>query len=250
MKDNAKPKSAGRANKPGKRSPRLDRDGILAEAVAMADAAGLESLTMRALATRLRVEAMSLYHHVANKDALIDGMVDRIVGEIPLPDPARPWLSEMRQRAHAALAVLMRHPWAPMPILSRIHTGPNMLAHWDRTHGCLLAAGFDHEGADRAHHLIDNHIYGYALQELHFPLRPEDYASSAESFLPQIPTADYPHLRGIAEAVAAGDYDGRNSFDFGLEIILEGLDRLARPTHLGDQTDALARSGGMGQSAG
>lgn len=217
-----------RKAKPGRRLPRLELQQIFAEAVAMADASGLEALTMRALAARLQVEAMSLYHHVANKDALIDGMVDRVIGEIPQPDPKKPWLAEMRKRAHAALAVLMRHPWAPLPILSRLNTGPNMLAQRDRTHGCLLAAGFDHEGADRAHHLLDSHIYGFALQELHFPLRPEDYAVSAASFLPQLPAAEYPHLRGIAEAVAAGRYDGRNSFAFGLEIILGGLARLAR----------------------
>ncbi len=204
----------------------LRRDLIVAKAVAMADASGLEGLSMRKLAERLGVEAMSLYNHVPNKDALIDAMVDEVVGGITLPRVGKPWIAEMRGRANSACDVLLRHTWAPMPILSRMNTGPRMLAYTDRTHGCLLTAGFSHAGADGARHLLDSHIYGYVLQELHFPIRPEDYAASAAEFLPMIPASTHPHLRGIAEAIVAGDYDGRNSFAFGLDLILDGLAHL------------------------
>jgi len=204
----------------------LSRDLIVADAVTLADASGLEGLSMRKLAERLGVEAMSLYNYLPNKDALIDAMVDEVVGEIALPRVGKPWIVEMRGRANSASEALLRHTWAPMPILSRINTGPRMLAYMDRTQGCLLAAGFSHARADGARHLLDSHTYGYVLQELHFPIRPEDYAASAAAFLPMIPASTHPHLRGIAEAIVAGEYDGRNSFTFGLDLILGGLARL------------------------
>jgi len=189
----------------------------------LADTAGLEAISMRKLAEALGVEAMSLYNHVPNKEALIDDMVDRVVGEIALPSPGKPWRGELRRRANSALHVLIRHPWAALPMISRMNTGARMLSYMDRTHGCLLAAGFDHAKADQARHLMDSHIYGFALQEIHFPIRPEDYAASADAFLPRLPASVYPHLRSVAEAIVSGKYDGRNSFSFGLELILDGL---------------------------
>lgn len=218
-------KTAGRSRPVAPLTP----DRVTSEAVAMADESGLEAMSMRGLATRLGVEAMSLYNHVPNKESLIDAMVDHITGEINLPRVDRTWRPQMRQRAISALGVLMRHPWAAMPMLSRMNTGPNMLTYTDRTHGCLLTAGFSHRGADWARHLMDSHIYGFALQELHFPIPSEDFASTAAAFLPMIPAETYPHLRSLAERVISGKYDGRNSFEFGLEIILEGLERKARP---------------------
>lgn len=213
-----------RPKRPAARGP-LSAERVAEAGVAMADEAGLAALSMRGLAERLGVEAMSLYHHLPNKDCLIDAMVDRVAGEIALPEPGRSWRAQMRRRALSALEALTRHAWAALPFLSRLNTGPHMLAYMDRTHGCLRAAGFSPRGADWARHLMDSHIYGYFLQEIHFPIRPEEYASSAASFLPMIPASRFPYLREIAEAVIAGDYDGRNSFEFGLEIILDGLER-------------------------
>lgn len=195
-------------------------------AVALADEAGLEAVSMRALAARLGVEAMSLYHHVAGKDALIEAMVDEVVGEIVVPRRRKDWRAEMRRRARSALEVLERHAWVCLPMVARVNVGPRMLTYLDRTHGCLLGAGFSHEGADRARHLLDSHIHGFALQERHFPIAPEDYAASARAFLPMLPVERYPHMRGLAEAVGSGAYDGRNSFEFGLKLILDGLARM------------------------
>ncbi len=191
----------------------------------MADESGMQLVSMRGLAARLGVEAMSLYHHVANKERLLDLMVDRVVGEIRLPLPRRSWKQQMRLRALSACDVLMRHPWATSPMFSRINTGSHMLTYIDRTHGSLLAAGFSHQKADWARHLVDSHIYGHVLQELHFPIKPEAYASSANSFLPDIPADRYPQLRALTQTVINGEYDGRCSFIFGLEIILDGLKR-------------------------
>ncbi len=220
-----------RQKKPPKGGLNLPR--IVGEAIAQADSdpTGLAAVSMRGLASRLGVEAMSLYHHVPGKDALIDAMVDAVVGEIETPNPTKPWRDEMRRRAHSALAVLNRHPWACLPLVARINIGPNMLNYLDRTHGCLLRAGFSHAGADRARHLIDSHIHGFALQEQHFPIAPEDYATSARTFLPTIPAERFPHFHALAATVADGDYDGRNAFDFGLELILDGLARLLRQKH-------------------
>jgi len=204
---------------------RLTPERVTAEAVALADESGLEVLSMRGLASRLGVEAMSLYNHVPNKESLMDAMVDHVTGEIALPRPGRAWRPQMHRRACSALGVLMRHPWAAIPMLSRMNTGPHMLAYTDRTQGCLLAAGFSHRGADWARHLMDSHIYGFALQELHFPIRPEDFALAAAGFLPLLPAGRYPHLHGLAETIISGKYDGRNSFKFGLEILLDGLSR-------------------------
>ncbi len=217
----SKPKAKARGR--SRARERLTSVRVTTEAVAMADELGLGRLSMRGLAARLGVEAMSLYNHVPNKDSLIDAMVDHVTGEITLPLTKRAWRQQMRQRALSALEVLMRHPWAALPMFSRMNTGPHMLTYIDRTHGCLLAAGFSHPGADGARHLMDSHIYGLALQELHFPIRPEDYASQAAAFLPMIPAETYPHLRGLAETIISGQYEGRNSFGPGLKIILDGL---------------------------
>jgi AcrR family transcriptional regulator len=216
-----KTKADGQAGGRGKLSLEL----VTAEAVAMADESGLEGLSMRGLAARLGVEAMSLYNHTPNKEGLIDAMVDHVTAEITLPRLDKPWRQQMSRRALSAVEVLMRHPWAAMQMLSRMNTGPHMLTYTDQTHGCLLVAGFSHRGGDWARHLMDSHIYGFVLQELHFPIRPEDYASTASEFLPMIPAERYPHLRGLAEAAISRQYDGRNSFEFGLNFILDGLAR-------------------------
>jgi AcrR family transcriptional regulator len=210
------------------RRARLDAGRIVRKAIAIADKGGLDAVSMRALAAKLGVEAMSLYHHVKDKETLIDAMVDEVVGEIVQPRVGEDWRAEMRHRARSAVTVLRRHPWACAPMLARINVGPRMLAYLDRTHGCLLHAGFSHAGADRARHLIDSHIHGFAMQENLFPIDPCDYAARAREFLPMLPADRYPHFRGVAEAVATGAYDGRSSLEFGLDLILDGLARLLR----------------------
>ncbi len=199
---------------------------MLSTAVRLADRGGLESLSMRKLAVALRVEAMSLYHHVASRDDLLDGMVERIVSEIEAPEPGAPWKDAMRRRAISAHAVLRRHPWATVLLVSRINVGPAMLHYINATVGCLLQAGFSYALTDRAWNALDCHIYGFTLQEQHFPVDPEDYASAARSFLPMLSPEEHPYMREIAEKVADGSHDGRMDFGFGLELILDGLERL------------------------
>lgn len=204
---------------------------MLSTAVRLADRGGLESLSMRKLAVALRVEAMSLYHHVASRDDLLDGMVERVVSEIEAPQPGEPWKEAMRRRAVSAHAVLLRHPWATALLMSRINVGPAMLHYVDATVGCLRQAGFSIALADRAWNALDCHIYGFTLQAQKFPVEPDDYASAAQSFLPMLSPETYPYMREMAEKVADGSHDGRMDFGFGLELILDGLERLLDASH-------------------
>ncbi len=219
------PRRGAGAATPRTRAP-LSRDRVLSTAVRLADRAGLDSLSMRKLALALRVEAMSLYHHVASREDLLDGMVERVVSEIEAPDPALYWKEAMRRRAISAHAVLRRHPWATALLVSRINVGPAMLGYINATVGCLLKAGFSYALTDRAWNALDCHIYGFTLQEQNFPVEPEEYAVAAKSFLPMLSPERHPYMREMAEKVADGSHDGRMDFAFGLELILDGLERL------------------------
>lgn len=209
-----------------RRAP-LTRDRVLQAAIRLAGEHGLAALTMRRLAEVLRVEAMSLYNHVAGKDDVLDGMVEIVVGEIELP-PAGDWKAAMRIRAISAHSVLLRHPWASSQIVSCINVGPNMLRYIDATLGCLRQAGFSYEMADHAWNAIDSHIYGFTLLELNFPLGKEEYAAAARGFLHMLPAETYPHMRALTEKVASGRHSGIQDFEFGLNLVLDGLERLLK----------------------
>lgn len=209
-----------------RRKTPLTRDEVLASAVAVADEVGAEKLSMRRIARELGVEAMSLYNHVKNKDDLLDGMVERVVAEITVPEVGGDWREQMRQRAASAHAVLMTHPWAAMLLMSRMNVGPVMLRYVDRTIGCLREAGFSYAVADYAWNTLDAHIYGFTLQRLNFPLEPDAYAETAEAYLPQLPPETYPYLRGMSEEVMSGRHDGMQELSFGVELILDGLGRV------------------------
>jgi AcrR family transcriptional regulator len=204
----------------------LSRERVLHKAIEMADAHGLEALSMRKLAEALGVKAMSLYNHVVNKDDLLDGMVDRVVGEIELPSLGDNWKVAMRRRALSAHAALLRHPWAALEMMSRMNIGPAMLGYNDATLGCLKEAGFSFEMADHILNALDNHIYGFTLQMLNFPIEASEYAAMAANFLPMLPAEKYPYLNQLAQLVIDRRYDGLHDFEFGLNLILDGLDAL------------------------
>jgi len=206
----------------------LNRERVLHAAVALADEAGIESLTMRKLGQKLGVEAMSLYNHVANKDDLLDGMVDLIYGEIELPSGAAGWKEAMRQTALSARAVLSRHRWAITLMESRLRPGPANLRHHDSVIGTLRRAGFSLELAIHAFSALDSYVYGFALQELTLPFdTPEELAEVAETILRQFPADEYPYLAETAvEHVTKDGYDFADEFEFGLDLILDGLERL------------------------
>ncbi|MEM9908203.1 MAG: TetR/AcrR family transcriptional regulator C-terminal domain-containing protein [Cyanobacteria bacterium P01_D01_bin.44] len=203
----------------------LSRERVLHTAIRLADEGGIEALSMRKLAQELGVKAMSLYNHVANKDDLVDGMVDIVASEIEVPDLGTDWKVTIRRRATSAHEVLLRHPWSTLALVSRVNVGPAMLCYVDATLGCLIEAGFSLEMADHAWNAIDSHIYGFTLQELNFPFEAAEYADVAENYLSLIPAEQYPYLNKLTHHVMAGNYDGLHDFDLGLELILEGLER-------------------------
>ncbi|MBI1418985.1 MAG: TetR family transcriptional regulator [Limimaricola sp.] len=213
----------------GKRAP-LTRARVLEGAVAVADAEGIDALSMRRLARALGVEAMSLYNHVDNKDDLLMGMLDHVVGTIDWPPGGRDWVAGMRARGLATYAMLIAHPWASQVWLSLPHSGPHVLAYVERTLAALVAAGFSLPQADHAWNAMDSHIHGFTLQRLNFPFDPADYARAARENLHLIPADVFPTLRALAAEVAAGRHDGLQDFTFGLDLLLDGLARSLRST--------------------
>ena len=204
----------------------LSKERVLLAAVRLADEEGIAALSMRRLGQALSVEAMSLYKHVANKDDLLAGIVDIVAAEIEQPAVGGDWQRTMRRRAVSAHEVLLRHPWATMLIVSRANVGPAMLGYVNATIGCLKEAGFSYAMADHAWNAIDSHVYGFTLQKLNFPFEPSEYATMAKAFLPMIPAAQFPYLNGMSQQVITGHHDGLHDFEFGLDLILDGLTAL------------------------
>ena len=205
----------------------LNRERVLRAAVAFADESGIGSLTMRKFGESLGVEAMSLYKHVANKDELLDGMVDVVFSEIELPLDAGDWKPAMRQRAVSAREALSRHRWAIGLMESRTSPGPATLRHHDAVIGILRADGFSIAMAAHAFSVLDSYIYGFALQEATLPFHtPEETAQIAQMILAQFPRDEYPHLTALTlEHVLQPGYEYGNEFEFGLDLILDGLER-------------------------
>ena len=204
----------------------LSREKVLRAAVALADTAGIDSLTMRKLGQELEVEAMSLYNHVANKDDILDGMVDLVFGEIELPPDQAEWKPAMRKRAISAHEALLRHPWATSLMQSRTNPGPATLRHHDAVLGSLRRAVFTLAMAAHAVSVIDGYVYGFALQQINIPLQsPEQVAEVGENILRQL-AGQYPHLAEmIVEHAMKPGYDYAQEFEFGLDLILDGLER-------------------------
>ena len=209
-----------------KRVP-LSRERVLVGAMAIADAGGVASLTIRSLAAHLGVKPMTLYHHVANKDEILDGIVDLVFTGIELPSPEGDWRSEMVRRAKSARQVLRRHSWAIGLMESRKNPGPATLRHHDSVLGVLRGAGFSVEMTAHAYALLDSYIYGFALQEASLPFKgPETAGAVAEPMMEQFPVDAYPHLVEMAtEYILKPGYDFANEFEYGLNVILDGLTR-------------------------
>jgi len=210
----------------GSRAP-LNRNRVLVAAVEIADDHGVGAVTMRAVASKLGVEAMSLYNHVANKDDILDGMVDLVVEQFDLPQDAGHWREAMRRRAVSAHQVFGLHPWAPLLLDSRESSGPSRLRYFDWVLGTLLEAGFSIDDAMRAFSLLDSYIYGFGIEQ--FNLSADGDAASEEraaAILESIPAEQYPYLHQMASHAMQVGYDAEADFSFGLDIILDGLERI------------------------
>lgn len=206
----------------------LNRERVLLAAMSLADEHGLEALTMRALGGELGVEAMALYKHVANKDEILDGLVELVVAEIEVPPAGSDWRSAMRDRAISARRALRRHRWSIGLLESRGSAGPATLRYLDAVLGCLRAGGFSVEMAAHAFWLLDSYVYGHVVQEMSLPFdTTEDLAKSTGQILETTSSEDFPHLVEIAtEQVMTGSYDVEKEFVFGLELILDALEGL------------------------
>nr|WP_199702767.1 TetR/AcrR family transcriptional regulator C-terminal domain-containing protein [Jiangella rhizosphaerae] len=212
----------------------LSRDRVLRAAVRLADEGGIGALTMRRLADELGAEAMSLYYHVANKDEVLDGIADVVAREInevvdalDLPSAGAQWKSAVRRRILAAREVLLRHPWAPAVLETRAAMSPEILRYHDRLLGLMRDGGFSYDLGHHALHALGSRALGFS-QELFDPGDgsgpPEELAGYADRL---------PHLLGMLSEIAHDDPDStlgwcddQAEFEFGLDLILDGLDRL------------------------
>jgi AcrR family transcriptional regulator len=215
----------------GPRRGRLSRDRVLAGALAVADAGGLTSLTIRSLATELGVKPMSVYHHVANKSEILDALVDIVFSEIELPVPGAAWRPELERRARSAREVLGRHRWAIQLLESRRTPGPANLRHHDTVIATLREAGFSAALTAHAYALLDAYVYGFALQEAALPFEgPESVGEVAGPILELMSAGEYPHLAEMATTYyLEPGYDFADEFDFGLDLVLDGIERRLDP---------------------
>jgi len=201
---------------------------VLRAAVEAADEIGTAALTMRKLAERLGVEAMSLYHHLPNKDAILDGMVDAVFAEVAVPTDVD-WQDAMRERALSLRAALNRHSWAVGLLDSRSNPGFETLRHHDAVIGCLREGGFTIAGAAHAFSALDSYIYGFVLQETTMPLdpsgaSPEELKELSDGILDSLPS-DLPHFSAMVEHALRPGYAYGDEFEIGLDLVIDGLAR-------------------------
>jgi AcrR family transcriptional regulator len=217
----------------------LTREKVLVAAMEIADREGLGALTMRRLAGAAGVQAMSLYNHIRDKEDLLDALADRVAGEIVPPEAGQDWLATIRERTLSARAVLRRHPWA-VPLLESRPAGPDRMAADEARFATLRRAGFSLALAHRAFLLLDGMLYGSVLQEAAWPYADAAQIREVAGTLGEMLPADrYPYLRELVleRVVLTGPAD-EGAFAFGLDLVLDGLER-AR-----DAEADIGRSGG------
>ena len=211
-----------------KKTSPLSRERIVTTAVSLADADGFASLSMRNIAEDLGAGTMALYRHVANKEALLDDMVDVVFTEMYPPAIGGRWKHELRERGLSARSALQRHPWAVGLMETRMHPGPASATHHNATMGCLREAGFGFREAVHAYNLLDAYTYGFALQEATIPFEtPEESGDMAAKTVGDRGD-EYPYLAEVVVELGERGYDYTEEFEFGLDLILDGLERYRR----------------------
>ena len=225
-------------DRPARRTP-LSRDRVLHEAVALADQDGIDAVSMRRLAERLGVVPMALYKHVSDKEELLDGMVDTVLGELEPPDPAGDWKQGVRDRLLSARRAVLRHPWARRAIESRTRRTPTVLAHMDAVAGTFLAGGFSADLTHHVMHALGNRIWGFSPEmfdesrvgseapEAPDPAEAEEAASAFAERFPSIVRIAVAAQERSAPDGASG-CDEEFEFEFALDLLLDGAERLHR----------------------
>ena len=203
----------------------LSRERVLRAAIALADAGGIEALSMRRLAKELGVEAMSLYNHVANKDDILDGIVDTVAAEVELPPDGVDWKTAIRRSAISARDVYIRHPWASSLSMSRQSGGPARLRHGNWVLTTLREAGFSKDLTYHAYHILDAYVLGFTVLQLSFPYEGEELAGLATAFLERLPAGEYPYFVEHVHQHLEPRKGEKGGFELGLDLILDGLER-------------------------
>jgi AcrR family transcriptional regulator len=199
----------------------LSRGRVVEAAAAIADRDGLAVVSMRTVGRELGVEAMSLYHHVANKDALLDSLAEWVFAQLEPPPVGAPWRAALSERARSQRAVLSKHPWGLGLMESRQGAGPVLLQHHDAVLGCLFDNGFGTRLAGHAFSLLDAYVHGFVLTEVNLPF---DEPGGADEIIAEMPLAAFPHLTRFAmERVAGHDYSYGEEFEVGLEMVLDAI---------------------------
>jgi AcrR family transcriptional regulator len=229
-------------NAPGqvRTKQRLTVDRVLDGAMALADEIGVHALTIRRLADALDTKPMTIYHHLSSKEAILDGMVDRVFAQIDHPPADLGWKAAMRHRCMSAREVLNRHPWAAPLMEARANPGPETLGHHDAVLGCLRAGGLSLEMTAHVYSLLDSYVYGFALTEVSMPATGgTDMADLAGGLIDPLPDGAFPHLSEFAAGhVMQPGYDYRTEFEYGLDLILDALEHRVRRSDPAPETAA------------
>jgi AcrR family transcriptional regulator len=215
----------------GPRLP-LSRDRILDAALGLADEGGIESLTMRKLGQALGFEAMSLYNHVANKDDVLGGILDLVLAETEPPSPAGDWQAAVRTSAISVHQALRRHPWACTLLTTPSQLRPARLRYMDLLLGRLREAGFSADTTYHAYHVLDAHIIGFSLWQAGHSATTAQVSNMAAELERLIPAGDYPYLHEHGKQhLTQGPLHYVSAFEFGLDLILDGLDKVDSTAH-------------------
>ena len=224
------------ASKSPSRTP-LSRDRILRAALVLADEHGVEAVTMRRLGDELGYEAMSLYRHVRNKDDLLDGILDLVLAEIEPLTPDGDWAGAVRRSAVSIVETLQRHPWATNLLRSPPRVRPARIAYMDALLRLLREAGFSAETTYTAYHVLDAHIFGFSLWLLGHQMSAAEHPETIARLMREIPFDDYPYLREHRDQhMTEGPHRDVSAFEFGLDLILDGLKRVHASASEGDDT--------------
>jgi AcrR family transcriptional regulator len=199
---------------------------VLRAALRLADEGGIEALSMRKLAEELGVEAMSLYNHVANKDDIVDGILELVVNEIDPPPEGVDWKTAMRQSATSTHEVLMRHRWSGSLWMAPRKVSPARLRYGDAILRSLREGGFSKDLTYHAFHALQSHVLGFTLYLLNLQFDAGKLEEMAAKFLRDFPADEYPYLAEHIEQHMEPSDERQGTFEFGLEFVLDGLERL------------------------
>jgi AcrR family transcriptional regulator len=199
---------------------------VLRAAITLVDEGGIGALSMRKLAQEVGVEAMSLYNHVANKDDIVDGMLDLVASEMDPPPEGVDWKAALRASAISTHEALMRHPWASNLWMSARKVSPERMRHGDAVLRCLREGGFSKDVTYHAFHALQSHVLGFTLYVQSFQFDVGDLEEMAATFLRDFPADEYPHLAEHIEQHMEPSDERQGTFEFGLDFVLDGLERL------------------------